>query len=473
MPEPMSILHRIISLAQTAPEQIALVQGKTVLTRRQFLDRIAATAAQLESRGLGAGDRVMVRAGNSAGFIITYFAVHAAGGICLPLAPDAPADFLDHVRKTTRPVMEIEDPDAWISDQPTAAELAPPAPDTPADIMFTSGTTGRPKGVVLTHGQLAAAAEHIIAHTGNTDADRELLLMPLAHSFGLGRMRSALYAGTRLVLGVPLVRLKSLFKTLEAQKITGLGLVPAAWEYLSRLSGDRLAQYRDQLNYMEFGSAPLSAETKSQLCDLFPSTRLVMHYGLTEVSRAVFTRFHDDPLDTAGSARTGAEIRILDAQGNVLPPGEEGEIALKADWMLQGYYKDEDLDGRAMRDGFLRTGDLGYIRDDHLVFKGRRDEMINVAGKKVDPAQVEAAVNQHPAIAESACVGCPDPHAGQVVQIFAVAADGELPSAEELRHWLGHTLPGHMKPRVVTPIDQLPKTSAGKLQRLKLAPKEE
>ncbi|MCT4349494.1 MULTISPECIES: class I adenylate-forming enzyme family protein [Vibrio] len=470
----MSVVETILAHAASRPQHIALYEKSTAVTYTQLAETIKRTASKL-MRDVEPGDAVLVTASNSYAFVAVYFAIHYIGAKVVNLAADIDESYKQFIDSKVNPSLSIEDCQAYIADvndQMIELEVISNVSSGIADLMFTSGTTGEPKGVALSHQQLLTATQHIVDEVRNTSDDIELLLMPLSHSFGMGRMRTTLFSGGTLVLGYPLQRLKSVFKAIEEHRVTGLGLVPSAWAFITTMSKNRITKYASQLNYIEFGSAHLSPEDKKLLTQWFPSTHIVMHYGLTEISRAVFTHFHTDNLDAVGHVSRGAEFVILGEDGQLLPEGEIGEIAFKAPWMLTEYYQNHDLTSAAFANGYFRTGDLGKHEGEYLFLTGRLKEIINVGGKKVSPYQIEEVLNSDDGVIESACVPHADPSMGEVVQAFIVvepSISDEIHTLEmRLRASVAQRLPVHMRPEKYQVIDELPKTSTGKIQRLHL-----
>lgn len=480
----MSLIDQIIQRAELTPRHIAIQDKDRAVSFAHFKQDIINVAGNLRQLQVQAGDNVILHASNSYAFICCYFSVHFLAARCVVVDPKAETSSLAFIREKTKPRCELTSfeslliPCSELSDDSlqASAELI-------ADIIFTSGTTGEPKGVALTHQQVLDATKHITQQVGNDENDRELLLMPLCHSFALGRMRSALFAGTRLVIGYPLNRLKQVFKALELHQITGFGIVPAAWDFITLMSKDKIANYAAQLKYIELGSAVLSMEKKQHMRSLFPTTHLIMHYGLTEVSRAIFSRFHHDPDDAMGSINSGADVRVLDPNGEHVADGIEGEIALQSSWMLSAYLDLPELNNSLFVDGYFKTGDLGVVKNNYLYLRGRLKEIINVGGKKVNPADVEKVLLQHSYITDCACVAYTDPVIGEVVKAFIVIADisdteSQLSAlaphtvppelVQNIQSFLQDKLPNHMRPQHYEHVCTIPKTATGKIQRLKL-----
>ena len=471
----MSIVAKILKYAECSPEKIAIYEKDTSVTYSQLAKDIKQVAFKLKENKLDSGERVLVESSNSYAFICVYFAIHYAGGKAVNIAADVNDSYKQFVIEKVTPTICIKNCVEFIEgiDQYPQLETFSIDCDGFADLMFTSGTTGEPKGVALTHTQLTLATEHIIAQVGNTSSDVELLLMPLSHSFGMGRMRTTLYAGGTLVLGFPLQRLKGIFKAIDKYKVTGFGLVPSAWTFITQMSKNLITKFSFQLKYIEFGSAYLSPEDKDQLVQWFPNTHIVMHYGLTEVSRAVFTHFNTDHHEAVGHIDRGAEFAIFKENGERANAGEIGEITFKAPWMLSEYYKNNDLTSESFIQGYFRTGDLGKYEGEYLYLTGRLKEMINVGGKKVSPYQVEDILNRCELVQESACTSFPDKNMGEVVQAFIVLKAESLIEfeivVEQLKAIASQNLPMYMQPQKYQKMSSLPKTASGKVQRLQLA----
>lgn len=469
----MSVVEVIFTHAERRPDAIAIYDGRDPITYLQFANRIAGTASVLAA-DVSSGNTVVIVASNTFSFLCLYFACHYLGVTAVILAEDVTPAHRSFVVRKTKPVLTIDNSDIFIRGTMDFLLNCPKlnvSAET-ADIVFTSGTTGVPKGVVFNHQQIISATRHIVNQVGNTADDIELLLMPLGHSFGMARMRSTFYAGGTLVLGYQLRQLKNVYKAMKELKVTGIGLVPAAWSFMKQISKDYIKNFASQLNYIELGSAHLPVEEKKILTEWFPETRVIMHYGLTEVSRAIFLNLHEDDLSAVGREGRGASFTILREDGSSADEGELGEIAFKSDWMIREYYDHNDITSETFLEGFFKTGDIGKRELNHLYLTGRSKEMINVGGKKVNPLEVEAVLNTHDSVAESACVGFQDVVSGELVQAFIVlnpdCEAGTTDIEAELRRTVSFRLPVYMRPRKYRYVSHLPKTTTGKIQRLAL-----
>ena len=245
-------------------------------------------------------------------------------------------------------------------------------------------------------------------------------------------------------------------------------MVPASWKFLQKMSGDQLGHYGKQLRYIEMGSAYISEDDKRHLAHLLPTTRITMHYGLTEASRSAFMEFHadSDKLSTVGKASPNTDIQIFNDQGQVLPCGEEGEICIKGDHVTKGYLNTNPASS-FYSEGYFRTGDSGTIDSDgYISIKARIKELINVGGKKVAPTEVDEQILKIAGVKDCACVGTRDPEGilGEVVKAFVVKGNNEL-TFDFITKQLSGKLEAYKIPVIYEWIDCIPKTSNGKIQR--------
>lgn len=470
-----TVVGSICRIAEYQPAATALVIGNAAVTYRQLVDSIASVAEWYCAQGVKSGDCVALGAVKSKEFIACYFAAHALGATVVNLDPELNAERLKYILGVTNPTLlvgvnhENSLPFSAVDMDSVAVMPELPAPDMVADLMFTTGTTGEPKGVPLTHANLAAAAVQINRFIGNNATDVEVVALPICHSFGMGRVRCVLSVGGTVVLVPGFSNVKLLFHTLKAYKATGFAFVPAAWAYLQRMSSDKLAEYASTLRYIEIGSAPMSAEARLHLMRLFPKTRICMHYGLTEASRSTFIEFHSEAshLHTAGKPAFGVQVRIYSESGILMPTGEEGEICVKGHHVMQ-HYLDANPAEKVHFDGFFRTGDWGVLDSaGYLTVLSRTKDIINCGGKKISPEEVEAVLLTVPGVAECACVPMPDPQGllGEVVKAILVSEASPRPDAQTLHSVVASKLESYKCPVVYEWRASLPRTASGKLQR--------
>lgn len=478
------LLRDIAGHAIATPDKIALVEGDNRISYSMLASNIENAAAFLQSLGLKAGDHILLSAQKELEFVYCYFAAHLLGIVNVVVDSAAPRDRVAYIIDVVRPAILLGEGlevdgyrcisfEALRSMSDVRERLLLPAitSSAVADVMFTTGTTAAPKGVCLTHANVAASAANTNGFIGNGPEDIEALALPLSHSFGLGRLRCSLMAGASLVLVGNFANLKSFFNVLSSEGVTGFGMVPAVWQYIKRLSGKRIAVFADQLRYIEIGSAALPVEDKRLLMELFPKTRLCMHYGLTEASRAMFTEFHTNAenLETIGwPASVEVEAIVADDKGNPVACGEDGEICVRGNMVTQSYFLETDNEDAFYGDWF-RTGDWGHCDEEgNYYLTGRKKELINVGGEKVSPATIEEAIRSV-GVGDCACVAIPDPNGvlGEVPKAFVVKGASSL-ELDEIKQRLAQLLPPHEIPVQWEWIDSIPRTASGKIQRLKL-----
>jgi len=492
----MSIETQIRANAEKWPDKVALIGGEVQVTYAELWQRALAVAACLrEKYNLQEGECVILAAAGNIEFVYAYLGVHIAGGICVPIDPDTNETRFDYIYEQTQPRLVLGRlskvgvvGNGVVGSVDFASLLCngvesngvvdsgvvfnEPEVEKTADVLFTTGTTGAPKGVTLSYGNLTAAARHINLFIGNTEDDVELLALPVSHSFGLGRLRCVLSKGGTLVMLGTFANIKRFFREMENHHVTGFGMVPASWGFIKKISGRYIEKFSQQLKYVEIGSSFMSVEDKQLLMELLPNTRICMHYGLTEASRSAYMEFHSekDNLTTAGQAANGVEIALFSPEGKRVGVAEEGEVCVKGKHVCSGYWKqpkerfEQDCYGE-----YFRTGDCGVMDEKGYIYlRSRIKEMINVGGKKVAPMEVEDILNQVPGVKESACIGMRDPEGvmGEVVKAFIVT-EGEVED-KDIMDYLKPRLEVYKLPVAIERLEAIPKTTSGKIQRLKL-----
>ncbi|MBQ9670110.1 MAG: acyl--CoA ligase [Prevotella sp.] len=481
----MTIEKLVFQHAQETPLKTAIIQGKVEVSYSQLWTDICLVASWFRNKAKS-GDRVVISASKEIDFVSTYLGAHLAGMICVPIDVETNDIRLKRIVDVTQPkiiIGELRNKGEYhvlpfseckqLSSQDNGLNLenvAFPNENDIADLLFTTGTTGLPKGVVLTYANLMAAASNINEFMGNTADDVEMLALPISHSFGLGRLRCVLAKGATLVLLGSFASMKKFYGEMERCNVTGFGMVPASWLYMLKMSGNRIEQFANQLKYIEIGSAFMSLENKQKLMELLPNTRICMHYGLTEASRSAFISFHDDinHLMSAGKASPNTEIAIFSEQGKRVGYNVDGEVCVKGNHVCSGYWNVSDkMFNEDFFDGYFRTGDWGHVDEDGYIYLvSRKKEIINVGGKKVSPIEVEEHLNEIDGIVESACISVHDDVLGEVVKAYCVCSKDI--DFNDVKKVLLKKIETYKIPVYFENIDILPKTHNGKIQRLKL-----
>lgn len=479
----MIVLQQIYLHSQNVPNKVALISDKEdKVTYSELIQHIAAYADFLVGNGVSKGDNVMLSASKELEFVYAYFACHLIGAKAVVVDAESNPKRLTYIRSLIVPKLSF----GFMHDENSIAYFQPQGTplvdfvhlidamqsETISDIIFTTGTTGNPKGVLLSQDNIACAVRNINHFIGTNCEDVELLALPICHSFGLGRLRCVLSAGATLILLGSFANLKTFFYMMDKYCVTGFGMVPAVWNYIRKFSGARIADHANHLRYIEIGSAPMSTNNKKFLMDIFPNVRICMHYGLTEASRSAFTEFHSDKehLDSIGKSSPNTEIVFMDETGKPVKNGEEGELCVKAGHVMKSYFLDEENNNSRYGD-FFRTGDWGkYDTDGYCYLVGRKKELINTGGKKVAPQEIEDCINELESIADCICIGVPDPAGilGDVIKVFVkVASNHELDKSLIKAHVKAH-LEAYKIPAIIEQIEEIPLTQSGKKQRLML-----
>jgi len=473
------LLQAILGWGERTPDKVALIKDGTEVSYAALCHNILAAARFLMEQGLCRGDVIVLSARKELEFVYVYFAAQLIGLRNVIMDPGSSEERKAFVIGQTRPkaifgfawegvrVIAYKDVDLRM----TVTSVASLSVDDVAEIMFTTGTTGKPKGVQLTHYNIYSSASNINSFMGNGTEDTEALGLPLCHSFGLGRLRCTLLKGATMVLLGNFANIKAVFQSFERYGVTMFGMVPAVWAYIRKYSGTRISRYASQMRFIEIGSAPMGVRQKEELVSMFPDTRICMHYGLTEASRSAFMEFHAyrDKLASIGRPVTDeVDIKIFDENGKAASEGQEGEICVKGNMVMKGYLNADDQRDAFFGD-YFRTGDLGYKDcSGDLFLTGRLKELINVGGKKVSPQEIEDAIEAL-GVGECICVGMEDRGGvlGQVVKAYMVRGEKEV-GVEAIRKALSTRLEAYKVPAEYEWVAALPKTSSGKKQRMKL-----
>jgi acyl-CoA synthetase (AMP-forming)/AMP-acid ligase II len=478
--------------ARRFPERAGLVCGDTRLTWAQVNRRVNGLANGLAGRGIGRGDRVAILARNDRRFLELYWALAKLGAIAVPLnyrLTDAEMRGLvehagvrllvagpgyeDAIAGLDR--LQFPDLDALIVGGSAAEPGVPVGADDPAAIMYTSGTTGLPKGAVVTHGNLENNAL-IQAIADKADpADVNLTATPLYH------MGALFMATTYTALGCTNVVLEAfdppaLLAAAERERVTTCLLVPTMLNMV--LEHPTLADHDlSALRLIFYGGSPMPTTVLRRAIDALKCD-FTQGYGLTETIEATFLvaadhRLDGDPdrerrLASAGREAVNAEVRIVADDGEELPTGEVGEIVIRSPSCIHEYWRAPEETARAVRDGWWHTGDLGY-RDDggYLFVVDRKKDLIITGGENVYPTDVEEVLYAHPGVLEAAVIGLPDAKWGEAVTAIVARRDEAL-AEDDLLGWCRERLGGHKRPRAVRFVDALPRNPSGKVLKREL-----
>jgi O-succinylbenzoic acid--CoA ligase len=472
--------------AALAPDAPALLWRGATLCFGELAERARGLARGLHALGVREGDRVAALLGNQPDFVALFHAASLSGAVLVPLDTRHSAVEVGHALADSAARLLVRSETARASVEPApglacvtpnalaaAGASAPPCeavrPELarPLAILHTSGTSGRPKGAVLTHASFWWSAVLSAAHLGAPPGERWLACMPLHHVGGLAILARAAIFGAAVVLHERFDA-AAVGDSLERDGATIASFVPTM---LRRVLAARSAPPPPSLRCVLVGGAALPPDLLAEAWRRgWPAAPT---YGLTEACSQVATL----PLSeigrrTDGAARPlfGVELEIRDAAGRRLPPGEPGEIAVRSPALMAGYHAQPEATARVLRDGWLLTGDVGVLdAQGWLRVLDRRDDLVVTGGENVYPAEVEAALESHAAVAEAAVAAEPDPDLGRRVAAWIVPAAGSAVDEDALRAHCRARLAGYKVPRVFHTVASLPRTASGKLRRQELA----
>jgi long-chain acyl-CoA synthetase len=364
----------------------------------------------------------------------------------------------------------VDDYDDWLAGQSRIDSRRQPADDDVVLQIYTSGTSGRPKGVLLTHGNLAAKLPRAADSWRFGPDSVSLLATPMFHIGGLGWALVGLHSGARTIIAGPMPA-PELADLLRRERVTHAFLVPTQLQGICDVAGD--SGFPD-LQVVVYGAAPMGAETQAAVLNTFDCALLHV-YGMTETTGSItqhaLTRSDIGKAPSAGKPYPGVELTIRDpATGAPLPAGAPGEIWTRSAQNTPGYADDADATGRLLTDdGWLRTGDVGYLDDDGRLFvTDRLKDLIITGGENVVPAEVESVLREHDDVADVAVVGLPDPRWGEIVTAVVVPQPGRTPNLDDVVTFVGDRLAGYKRPRVLHLVGELPRGSTGKVRKREL-----
>lgn len=473
--------------AENIGDQTMLSYHGKETTYREFYELATSIAASLQDIQLKKNDIVALLMDNSDAFPVAYFAVQLTGYIVMPINTKLAAPEVDYILKNSAAKAIIVDEHLQstldkinyeftakiftheLYKLPNLAEhYREPkiVPEDVAVVMYTSGTTGKPKGVMLTHQNILSTAEQWSKPMELSPQDRLFICTPLFHCAGTHVfMVPTFYAGATFIIETAFSP-ANILKQLSETKATFFFGVPAMYTMI--LNSEISAEYDlSSLRLFGYGAAPMPFELVKKLKEVFPTVKVQNFYGQTENSPAATSLLDEDALTKIGSvgkSLSQTAIKIDDGEGNELPVGYVGEILVKGPQVMSGYLKNPQETANALRDGWLYTGDLGRIDEEgYLYIVDRKKDMIIRAGENIYPIEVEEVLFQIPEVFEAAVVGIPHPVYGEVPKAYVRFKEQQSLTAEEIITYCATKLAKYKLPFEVEFIDELPRNASGKV----------
>jgi acyl-CoA synthetase (AMP-forming)/AMP-acid ligase II len=516
---PSTVPAAVRRAAAQWPGEEAIVDGATRLTWADLGAHMSRAARAFQASGVGPGDRVAIWAPNSLDWIVASLGVYAAGGVLVPVNTRFKGGEAAHVLRTAgakllltvtdflgadylgmlggepelrerveRVVLSGPPGDAtsWrdflrraddradhvVGDSdPLEAETAL-GPDSISDIIFTSGTTGRPKGAVLTHGASTRSYVTWSDVVGLRHGDRYLVVYPFFHCAGLKSAVLACVLTGATIVPCPVFEVATVMGLVHEERITMLPGPPAL--YQSLLNADLSGYDRSSLRLAVTGAASVPVDLVRRMRDDLGFASVVTGYGLTETTGTVSMCRHDDPIEvianTSGRPIPGMEVRVVGADGNDLPRNEPGEVWTRGYAVMKSYFNAPEATSEALTpDGWLKTGDVGFLDDaGNLRITDRIKDMFIVGGFNAYPAEIESIMSRHPGIAQVSVVGVPDDRMGEVGYAYVIPKAGTTPAEADILAWCRGQMANYKVPRHVELVGQLPLNPSGKVLKFEL-----
>jgi acyl-CoA synthetase (AMP-forming)/AMP-acid ligase II len=511
----MNTTEFLMISAAIVPDRTAIIFEDRRVSFEQLQSRVNRLANALSDAGVGAGDRVAILEVNTDRYVESYFATSKLDAIFVPLNFRARGDELAYMINDSTPKVVLAGPryaelvksfadqvkcvdhyislegevDGWLSYEGITSAVTddelifPEAGDDDLSVlMFTAGTTGFPKGVMLTHESFSSYILSNVMPADPDEEERNILTVPLYHIAGMQAVISAVYGGRTLIIQRQFEP-DSWMELVEREKADRAMMVPTMLKML--MEHENFASYDlSSLKVITYGAASMPLEVIKRAIAEFPNTHFINAFGATETAATITMLPPEDHmltgteeeiekklkrLSSIGKPLDDVEVQILGEDGKQMPTGEVGDIVARGGRVMKGYWNMEEATAEAIRDGWLHTGDLGYQDEDGYIFlSGRAKDFIKRGGEMISPEEVEQVLQSHPAIDEAAIIGIPDLDWGERVRAIVVAKSGQVVDEADVIEFCRQRLASYKKPESVVVTDELPRNPLGKVLKTAL-----
>jgi fatty-acyl-CoA synthase len=502
----MNLAHMLTQNARRLGNHTGFVWGDKSWTWREIDAEVSALAAALSARGIAKGDRILVHSKNCEEMFWSMFAAFRLGAVWVPtnfrLMTDEVAylasasgaiaflchgDFPDHAKAVSGPAFTWRiGTDGGFGERSLRAAIAEHKGaevanvavehDDPCWFFFTSGTTGRSKAAVLTHGQMAFVVTNHLADLtpATTEQDASLVVAPLSHGAGVHQLMQTARGAKTILLPTERFDIAEAYRLIQTHRVTNLFTVPTILKMM--VEHPAVDQFdHSSLRYVIYAGAPMYREDQKAALKKLGKV-IVQYFGLGEVTGNITVfpaSLHEEDdgpqarIGTCGFERTGMQVSIQDDNGRELKPFETGEICVVGPAVFAGYHDNPEANAKAFRDGWFRTGDLGHMDEEGFVYiTGRASDMYISGGSNIYPREIEEKILTHPAVGEVAVLGVPDSMWGEVGVAVCVAREGAKPVSEaEMAAFLSPKVPRYKMPKRFFFWDALPKSGYGKIPK--------
>jgi len=482
-----SIIDKILEYEKSQPDKVCLIDDFCKVTYKQYVEKIRKYAQGLYEKGLKPKDIVVIEACPTIEYLAIQMAIYLIGAVFVPIEQHCAKEKIDMFIKNTSAkavitlrdnkyeveiCMTYEDIKEFESKMPYIPQKCIKEDDI-CEILFSTGTTGKEKGIIITHQNNIALAENVIHGVKMEKDNVELIACPMNHSHGLRRYYANMYNGSTVVLLGNIMNIKRFIELLNDYKVNSIDLVPAALSIILHLTKEKLAEYKEQIRYIQFGSAPLKGEDKTKICELLPNTRLYNFYGSTESGCIAIYDFNckKSKSNCIGKPTYNANILITDENRNIIMSSKDnsGYIASYGKMNMIGYWNDEDETKKVLADGIIYSNDVAYFDEDgEILLLGRKGDIINVGGHKVSPNEIEDVVRNIERVADCAVIPVEDKFKGNVPKLFVQMEKGYEFNPVSIRDFIMANLEPYKVPQYIEQIDKIPRSYNGKILRREL-----
>ena len=495
-----TLLHRVKELAQSRKDKTAVVFKKESLTYPELFSKALSVAARLKEMGVRPGDRVCFSAVSKPEMVAVYLAVHACRAVAVFLDKGATPEHMAEIYTASGAVILLTDKPMKEAGEginvfslkevygsgtaPLETDIELPPEDELADILFTTGTTGKPKGVMLSYKAVYHILKNTVEGCGYSENTVILLPLPLNHSFALRVLRAVLYAGGTVVLQNGFTFAQEAEKNILEHNCNSIAVVPASYEMMKNQMQDKFLPVMSHIESFEAGAGSLSAGQRYDLVKTLPDARIMNVWGSSESGGAIFcdvqeTVKSEETAGALGKAKAGVEVMFLSQDAPFSEPEKirgrirdfsisadrenPGRMAIKGDMIMSGYWGDPQKTAESLIDGWLITGDLAYEDKGNIFMLGRADDLINYGGEKVSPIEVENAVSRYDSIVDCGCIGVDDEFSGQIPVLFVVTGIGFDNTA--FQKWMAERIEKTKMPKKTLVVEEIPRNRMKKIDR--------
>ena len=485
-----SIVEAVFAHAESTPDKLCIADINGAYTYLQYSKKISRLAHLLFAKGIQAGDKVVVKCTQDVDYLALAFAIQLIDAVFVPLEKSCVDEKLLHIGRISRAELIFTDKtnspgdktfvliSDFIKEAEDSAEtdVKPehfPKEDAFCEILFSTGTTGKEKGIEITNANNTALAENVIYGVDMKEDNVELIPSPMNHSHGLRRYYANMYKGATVIVQNGVMNAKQFFGFMDIYGVNSIDLVPTALSVLLKLSKDKFGEYKSKLRYIQLGSAPLMEEDKNKIKSLLPDTRLYNFYGSTESGCICIYDFNSgkDKPNCIGKPTHNAEIFMVDEDRKRISATKEntGLLASRGGQNSLGYYGDEKETALAMADGVVYSKDEAYIDEDgDIILLGRKNDVINVGGNKVSPDEIENEALKIKGVFDCGCIAVNDDMKGEVPKLFVVMEEGIGFNQSQIKNELSDRLETFKVPQYIEKTDKIPRTFNGKILRREL-----